>query len=212
MRHLMPALLMQKNKVFAAALYASLIAMPIAMPLVLLPSNASAADSAAPVSAANFSAPPLGVPAMTTPEQFKAAVEKLSPEQHRVTQCSGTEPPFRNAYWDHKEAGIYVDVVSGEALFSSTDKFDSGTGWPSFTKPIAEAKVTEHEDRDLGMSRVEVKSKASQSHLGHVFPDGPRDKGGQRYCINSAALRFVAKADMEAQGYGQYLYLFAEKK
>jgi peptide-methionine (R)-S-oxide reductase len=132
---------------------------------------------------------------------------KLTPEQYAVTQQCGTEPPFRNAYWDHHEAGLYVDIVSGEPLFASTDKFDSGTGWPSFTKPVA-PNVTEVEDRSYGMRRVEVRSKHGDSHLGHLFPDGPRDAGGMRYCINSASLRFIPVADLEKEGYGEYRSLF----
>lgn len=131
------------------------------------------------------------------------AVAKLTSEQYRVTQQSGTERPYTGEYDKHYEPGIYVDVVSGEPLFASSDKFNSGSGWPSFTKPID--NVTEHADNAYGMRRVEVRSKHGDSHLGHVFPDGPRDKGGLRYCINSASLRFVPKAEMEAQGYGQYL-------
>ncbi|MFO0597083.1 MAG: bifunctional methionine sulfoxide reductase B/A protein [Myxococcaceae bacterium] len=131
----------------------------------------------------------------------------LSAEQYRVTQECGTEPPFQNAYWDNHEDGIYVDVVSGEPLFSSTDKFDSGSGWPSFTKPL-EANVTEKKDFTHGMVRVEVRSKNADSHLGHVFDDGPVDKGGLRYCINSASLRFIPAAKLTAAGFGQYAKLF----
>lgn len=131
----------------------------------------------------------------------------LTAEQYQVTQCSATEPPFRNAFWDHKEPGIYVDIVSGEALFSSIDKFDSGTGWPSFIRPIEPAHVTEHTDSAYGMRRVEVRSKDGDSHLGHLFPDGP-GPSGLRYCINSASLRFIAKATMKAEGYAQYLSIF----
>jgi len=132
----------------------------------------------------------------------------LSREQFAVTQQCGTEPPFRNAYWDHHEPGLYVDVVSGEPLFASVHKFDSGTGWPSFTRPVA-PNVTEHEDVTYGMRRVEVRSRHADSHLGHVFPDGPRTEGGMRYCINSAALRFVPVAELDAQGYGDYRTLFS---
>lgn len=136
-----------------------------------------------------------------TPE----ALAKLTPEQFRITQRAGTERPFSGEYNMHKEPGIYVDVVSGEPLFASSDKFESGCGWPSFTKPIVPAYVTEHRDESLGMVRVEVRSRHGDSHLGHVFPDGPRDRGGLRYCINSAALRFIHRDDMEAEGYGEYL-------
>lgn len=133
--------------------------------------------------------------------------KKLSSEQYRVTQECGTEPPFHNAFWDNHADGIYVDVVSGEPLFSSADKFDSGSGWPSFTKPL-EPNVTEKKDVTHGMVRVEVRSKNADSHLGHVFDDGPSDKGGLRYCINSASLRFVPAARLQADGYGQYVQLF----
>ena len=133
------------------------------------------------------------------------AIAKLTPEQFRVTQQSGTERPFTGEYNDNKAVGIYVDIVSGEPLFASSDKFDSGCGWPSFTKPIEPAHVAEIRDASLGMIRTEVRSRDGDSHLGHVFPDGPQDRGGLRYCINSASLRFVAKADMVAEGYGDYL-------
>ena len=133
--------------------------------------------------------------------------KKLSAEQFHVTQECGTEPPFKNAYWNNHEDGIYVDVVSGEPLFSSRDKFDSGTGWPSFTKPL-EANVAEKRDVTFGMTRVEVRSKAGDSHLGHLFDDGPSDKGGLRYCINSASLRFVPAARLEAEGFGKFASQF----
>jgi peptide-methionine (R)-S-oxide reductase len=133
------------------------------------------------------------------------AVKKLTPEQYRVTQENGTERPFTGEYDDHKEPGIYVDIVSGEPLFASTDKFDSSCGWPSFTKPIVPANLNEVRDDSHGMTRTEVRSVHGDSHLGHVFPDGPQDRGGLRYCINSAALRFIPRGEMEAEGYGAYL-------
>ena len=134
-----------------------------------------------------------------------AAIRNLSPEQYSVTQQDGTELRGTGEYLDNKEPGIYVDVVSGEPLFASSDKFDSGTGWPSFTKPLEPAHVNELLDTAHGMIRTEVRSVHGDSHLGHVFPDGPRDRGGLRYCINSAALRFIHRDDMEAEGYGAYL-------
>jgi peptide methionine sulfoxide reductase msrA/msrB len=136
---------------------------------------------------------------------------KLTPEQYRVTQQCGTEAPFANPYWDNHEPGIYVDVVSGEPLFSSTDKFDSGTGWPSFTRPIAGGAVTARSDRSLGLERTEVRSRRADSHLGHVFPDGP-GPGGLRYCVNSASLRFIPADRLEAEGHGQYRRLFTAAK
>jgi methionine-R-sulfoxide reductase len=134
--------------------------------------------------------------------------KKLTPQQFEVTQHEGTERPFSNEYWDNHAPGIYVDVVSGEPLFSSLDKFDSGTGWPSFTKPLEPANVTEKTDTKLFMRRTEVRSKHADSHLGHVFDDGPRDKGGLRYCMNSASMRFIPVDRLEAEGYGQYKKLF----
>ncbi|MFE9958552.1 peptide-methionine (R)-S-oxide reductase MsrB [Micromonospora sp. NPDC005299] len=136
------------------------------------------------------------------------AVSRLSPEQHRVTQEGGTEPAFDNPYWNSKEQGIYVDVVSGEPLFASADKYDSGTGWPSFTKPIEPKNVVEVRDSTLGMVRTEVRSAHGDSHLGHVFDDGPLATGGLRYCMNSAALRFIPREDLEREGYGEYRALF----
>ncbi|OBI80831.1 peptide-methionine (R)-S-oxide reductase MsrB [Mycobacterium sp. 1245805.9] len=139
-----------------------------------------------------------------------AAVDALSPEQYRVTQENGTEPPFTGEYCNNHEPGIYVDIVSGEPLFASVNKFDSGTGWPSFTQPISADSLVARRDRSHFMDRVEVRSARADSHLGHVFPDGPAEAGGLRYCINSASLRFIHRDDLEAQGYGQYLPLFTK--
>jgi peptide-methionine (R)-S-oxide reductase len=143
-----------------------------------------------------------------TPE----SVSRLTPEQFRVTQNNGTEPAFHNQFWNSHEPGIYVDVVSGEPLFSSLDKFDSGCGWPSFTRPVESENVIENTDTSHGMRRTEVRSSQGDSHLGHVFPDGPRQAGGLRYCINSASLRFVPLDELEAQGYGEYRKLFASNE
>jgi peptide-methionine (R)-S-oxide reductase len=138
------------------------------------------------------------------------ALARLTPEQYRVTQESGTERPFQNAFHDHTEAGLYVDIVSGEPLFTSLDKFDSGCGWPSFTRPVEDTNVIENRDSSHGMTRTEVRSSHGDSHLGHVFPDGPADRGGLRYCINSASLRFIPVEDLEQEGYGGYRKLFEE--
>lgn len=132
---------------------------------------------------------------------------RLTPEQYRVTQDAGTERPFENEYWDNEQPGIYVDVVSGEPLFSSLDQFDSGCGWPSFDKPLEPERIDLHTDRSLGMDRTEVRSTLADSHLGHVFNDGPAPTG-LRYCMNSAAMRFVPLEDLEQEGYGQYVKLF----
>jgi methionine-R-sulfoxide reductase len=158
---------------------------------------------------------PMNSPSPTSEKNAKANEadlrKKLTPEQYRVTQMCGTEPAFHNEYWDNHRAGIYVDIVSGEPLFTSLDKFDSGTGWPSFTKPIAKEHVAEKSDRAFGMERTEVRSSKSDAHLGHVFDDGP-GPAGQRYCINSASLRFIPVEKLKEEGYGEYLALFEKKK
>ena len=173
---------------------------PLAMLCLALASSPSWAEAAAPAakekSMKEFQKP--------SDADLKA---NLSPEQYKVTQHEGTEPPFRNAYWDHHDAGIYVDIVSGEPLFSSLDKFESGTGWPSFTRPLEAGNVTTKTDRGMFMSRTEVRSKHANSHLGHVFDDGPAPSG-QRYCMNSASMRFVPVAKLAAEGLGKYLPLF----
>jgi peptide-methionine (R)-S-oxide reductase len=142
---------------------------------------------------------------MTTYKKTADAISKLDPEQFRVTQENGTERPGTGKYLDNHEPGIYVDIVSGEPLFASSDKYESGCGWPSFTKPIEPAHVSELKDKSHGMIRTEVRSAHGDSHLGHVFPDGPQEHGGLRYCINSASLRFIHRDDMEAEGYANYL-------
>lgn len=136
--------------------------------------------------------------------------QKLSPMQYHVTQENGTERPFQNEYWDNTEEGIYVDIISGDVLFSSNEQFDAQCGWPSFTKPVDNYQLTEKSDKSHGMIRTEVKSKDSDAHLGHVFNDGPVEKGGLRYCMNSAAMHFIPKDKMQEKGYGKYLYLFGE--
>jgi peptide methionine sulfoxide reductase msrA/msrB len=182
--------------------------------LLLLAAAVAAIGGAAALARSPSSRPAAPAPedpnVSTNPRPADDALrQKLTPEQYHVTQECGTEPPFQNAYWNNHEPGLYVDVVSGEPLFSSTDKFDSGSGWPSFTRPVAKT-VTEKRDVSHGMARTEVRSRRADSHLGHVFEDGPADQGGLRYCINSASLRFVPASRLVAEGYGEYAKLFAK--
>ncbi len=167
--------------------------------------NKPAASPSPNASTMNTNAPTTTDNARASKDELK---KRLTPIQYRVTCEEGTEPAFRNAYWDNHRAGIYVDVISGKPLFSSTDKFDSGTGWPSFTKPLDKSAVVEKTDRTYGMERTEVRAKDSDAHLGHVFDDGPEDKGGMRYCMNSASLRFIPVDKLKEEGYGEYLPLF----
>lgn len=145
---------------------------------------------------------------MSENSPYRQAIEALDPVQYEVTQQCGTEPPFDNAYWDHCAPGLYIDIVSGEPLFASVHKYDSGSGWPSFTRPVKPEHLKESMDDRHGMARLEVRSVMADSHLGHVFDDGPPESGGRRYCINSAALRFIPLEDLESRGYGEYRSLF----
>ena len=192
--------------VFCAVIFVALVAV-----MIFLNRARGQAPSASPAPSTSMTTPSSNNQTSTKPSSDELK-KKLTPEQYHVTQLCGTEPPFRNAYWNEHRPGIYVDVVSGEPLFSSLDKFDSGSGWPSFTKPIDKQNVAEKSDRAFGMERTEVRSGKSDSHLGHVFDDGPSDKGGMRYCINSASLRFVPVEKLKEEGYGQYLPLFEKKK
>ena len=182
-----------------------------ALRALLLALTATVAAAAAPRASAQAPARSVNRDrTMTTPFQKPSDTElqkKLSPLQYRVTQHEGTEPAFQNEYWDNHEAGIYVDVVSGEPLFSSLDKYDSGTGWPSFTRPLVPENIKTKTDRSLFMARTEVRSAHADSHLGHVFDDGPRPTG-LRYCMNSASMRFIPVSQLAAQGYGEYVKLF----
>src|SRR5438045_53803 len=192
--------------VLCAVLFVALIAA-----MIFLNRARGQAQSASPAPSTSMTPPSSNNQTSTNPSADELK-KKLTPEQYHVTQQCGTEPPFRNAYWNEHRPGIYVDVVSGEPLFTSLDKFDSGSGWPSFTKPIEKQNVAEKSDRTLGMERTEVRSSKSDSHLGHIFDDGPADKGGMRYCINSASLRFIPVEKLKEEGYGQYLPLFEKKK
>lgn len=145
-------------------------------------------------------------------KKYQKDLGKLTEFQKYVTQKEGTEPAFNNEYWNNKKDGIYVDITSGEPLFSSKDKYDSGTGWPSFTRPIQKDSVVEKSDNKFGMKRVEVRSKSADSHLGHVFEDGPKDQGGMRYCINSASLKFIPRESLEKEGYAEFSKQFSDKK